>query len=397
MPEVKQIFGQVRAIAPDAEQTRKVQFVLSTSARDRHRTVLNQTSWKLENFNRNPIVGYQHNVYGDPCREPNPDDILGPARAWVEDGMLIGEVTFETKDINPLADKIFRKILNGTLRATSVGFMPVGTGKFGEGEEGEGADNETYYFEGQELLEFSIVNIPSNPEAVKRSLRDQTSNALMFIKKELGSEYSFADIEEMSVREVLNLMENDKTKTSNMANKKKNSLTTRLKRLMIDAGLSEERIMVTATDGTEIEIDRPEGSPEVGDAATIGGEPANGSYPMPDGTEIVCVDGKITEIKPKAEEAAATETETEKNLKAENARLLARVAELEAEVADQAEELREASEHFEIIEKSLKLGGSKYKPEGRSTTFNTTDKKIEVNRTSEMADRKKEYKKKQTS
>lgn len=161
------------SIGEDIEKTRTVRFVISTDARDRHKTRLNMKNWKLDNFNRNPIVGYQHNVYGDNmCVPPNPDDVLGPARAWIEqkDGreVLMGEVTFETADVNPQAEKIFRKVLNGTLRATSVGFLEVGRGKYGEGEERAGGKNETYYFDGQELIEFSIVNIPSNPEATRK-------------------------------------------------------------------------------------------------------------------------------------------------------------------------------------------------------------------------------------
>jgi hypothetical protein len=133
-------------------------------------SVLNMKGWKLDNFNRNPIVGYQHNVYGDNiCTPPNPDDVLGPARAWIEGDRLMGEVTFETADINPQAEKVFRKVLNGTLRATSVGFLETGEGKWVKEKNAEGkVIGETYHFEGQELLEFSIVNIPSNPEATRK-------------------------------------------------------------------------------------------------------------------------------------------------------------------------------------------------------------------------------------
>lgn len=159
-----------RDFGPDIEKTRTVRFVISTSAKDRHNTVLNMKGWKLENFNRNPIVGYQHNVYGDNmCTPPNPDDVLGPARAWIENDRLMGEVTFEPGDINPQAEKVFRKVLNGTLRATSVGFLEVGQGKFVKEKDADGkVVGETYHFEGQELLEFSIVNIPSNPEATRK-------------------------------------------------------------------------------------------------------------------------------------------------------------------------------------------------------------------------------------
>ncbi len=163
-----------RNFSEDVEKTRTVRFIISTNAKDRHGTVLNMKGWQLDNFNRNPIVGYQHNVYGDNmCVPPNPDDVLGPARAWIEtkDGreVLMGEVTFETADINPTAEKVFRKVLNGTLRATSVGFLEIGKGKKVADRDAAGnIIGETYHFEGQELLEFSIVNIPSNPEATRK-------------------------------------------------------------------------------------------------------------------------------------------------------------------------------------------------------------------------------------
>ena len=204
---IQRQFGEVRAFADDVEETRTVEFIISTASRDRHRTVLNQDNWQLDNFNNNGIVGYQHNVYGDNmCSGPNPDDVIGRATAYLEDGQLIGRVTFEPADINPQAEKIFRKVLFGSLRATSVGFLPVGQGRWGVGDEAAGGQNETYYFAGQELLEFSIVNIPSNPDAVGRALRDQTSHALMFVKRALGMDYSFSDIEGMKVSEVLRLL-----------------------------------------------------------------------------------------------------------------------------------------------------------------------------------------------
>ena len=163
-----------RAFAEDIEDTRTVRFIISTDGKDRHGTKLNMKGWNLENFNRNPIVGYQHNVYGDNmCVPPNPDDVLGPARAWVESAngrdVLMGEVTFEKAEINPQAEKVFRKVLNGTLRATSVGFLEIGKGKDVVEKDASGkVIGKTYEFEGQELIEFSIVNIPSNPEATRK-------------------------------------------------------------------------------------------------------------------------------------------------------------------------------------------------------------------------------------
>ena len=147
------------------EDTRTVTFVASDDSVDSAGTVLNQDNWDLRRFNANGIIGYQHKVYGGWDDTDNPDNVIGKGVAYVEDKKLMVDITFEPADINPLAEKIYQKIMFGSLRAVSVGFLPVGRGKFGEG-----ADAETYYFAGQELLEVSVVNIPANPNALKKSL-----------------------------------------------------------------------------------------------------------------------------------------------------------------------------------------------------------------------------------
>src|SRR5699024_2026864 len=65
----------------------------------------------------------------------------------------------------------------------------------------------TFHYEGQELLEFSIVNIPSNPNALKRDLRNQTANALHFLKRELGQDITYGEIERMKVVDVIKMLE----------------------------------------------------------------------------------------------------------------------------------------------------------------------------------------------
>ncbi|MFP4365530.1 MAG: HK97 family phage prohead protease [Bacteroidales bacterium] len=212
MDQAKRTFGQVREFdRAKAEESRTIPFTFSTGARDRHGTRLNMDGWSLENFNRNGIAGYMHNVYGGGmCDGPNPDDVIGPARAWVEEGELRGEITFEEKDLNPLADKIFRKILHGTLKAVSVGFIDNGEGRWGEGREAVDGDEPTWYFAGQELLEISVVNIPSNPEALRRSFSQQTSRALGYVFEMMGRNYSLGEIENMTVRQILNRIETPK-------------------------------------------------------------------------------------------------------------------------------------------------------------------------------------------
>lgn len=166
--QIRNISAFVREIPQDDSRT--AEFVISDSSKDRHNTVINSDGWLLDNYMKNPIVGYNHNVYGRGLFvKPSPDDVIGKSEIFKDGNKLIGRVTFEPAEINKTAEKIYQKIKFGTLRAASVGFIEVGKGKFGENDQGEGKQNQTYYFQGQELLEWSVVNIPSNPFAVKRN------------------------------------------------------------------------------------------------------------------------------------------------------------------------------------------------------------------------------------
>lgn len=153
-------------------EDRKLVFVASDGTRDSAHTVLNPAGWSLERFNHNGIIGYQHKVYGGWDDTDNPDNVIGKGRAFLEEGKLMVEVEFEPPSINPLAEKVYQKLLFGSLNAVSVGFRPVGQGHWGTGEEARGADHETYYYAGQELLEVSVVNIPANPNALRRDIAE---------------------------------------------------------------------------------------------------------------------------------------------------------------------------------------------------------------------------------
>lgn len=166
------------------EETRTITFVASDGARDAAGTVLNQDGWSLKRYDKNPIVGYQHEVYGG-WDGSDPDNVIGKARAYVEDGQLLADITFEPKDVNEKAEKIYKKLLFGSLNAVSVGFRSIGKGRWGEGEEAIDGSNPTYYYAGQELLEISVVNIPSNPNAVRRAMEYEQNElkALMEAEK----------------------------------------------------------------------------------------------------------------------------------------------------------------------------------------------------------------------
>lgn len=181
-----------RSITPEVRKgedgSRKMTFVASDGTRDSMGTVLNVDGWDLERFNANGIIGYQHKVYGSYEGTENPDNVIGKGYAYIQDRKLMVDVEFEPADINPLAEKVYKKLMFGSLKGVSVGFLPVGKGAWGKGEEAIGGEKETYYYKGQELLEVSVVNIPANPKALKRGLDQEELDALRAEAEEILEE-----------------------------------------------------------------------------------------------------------------------------------------------------------------------------------------------------------------
>ena len=210
--EKRELIGKVREIPENVDETRKISFIASDDTVDRHGTVLNVFNWEIEAFNANPIIGWQHNVYGDAmCGDPSPDSIIGKGFAYIIDNKLMVDITFEKAENNPLAEKVFNKIKDGILNAVSVGFVEMTEGKMGQLDLDQ--DPNVYYFDKVELLEVSVVSIPSNKNALRKELRSQTYDALKYIYKQLGEDYRMSDIEQMKVRDVMDLIEGKKPKT----------------------------------------------------------------------------------------------------------------------------------------------------------------------------------------
>lgn len=149
------------------EAQRMVEFVASTNAVDTYGTVLPVDRWDLNRYARNGVVGYQHDIY----YSDDPDNVIGRGEAYVEDGELRIRIYFEPEELNRKADKVYRKVLFGSINAVSVGFRATAPGHWGRKDDGE--DPDVYYYNGQELMEVSVVNVPSNPDATKRSAAEE--------------------------------------------------------------------------------------------------------------------------------------------------------------------------------------------------------------------------------
>lgn len=198
------------------ESTREITFVIASEAtgkEHRNKFLYNWDNWDLSKFNSNPIVGYQHNVYGDNmCLAPNPDDVIAKATAWPDKfkgyRTIMSKATFEPAELNATAEKVFRKIIFGSLNASSTGILPYGGAtktEYTKNDEGKITDYHIS-FPGQQLVEWSVVNIPADADALKRSLKSHTMSALNFIQRYVP-ELSMNDLRAMKVQDILDLVE----------------------------------------------------------------------------------------------------------------------------------------------------------------------------------------------
>lgn len=134
------------------EDGRLLGVVGSTAAVDRYDEIIDQSTWKLEHYKKNPVILWAHNLSFGEDRPP-----IGRAdRVEVVDGELVFDIQFDLKD--PFAADIFRKYKEKFLNAFSVGFIPHA---FGYDE-----DDHTILMQ-NELLELSAVPVPANPEALQ--------------------------------------------------------------------------------------------------------------------------------------------------------------------------------------------------------------------------------------
>lgn len=153
--------GRALGRAPDG--SRVVRFRASTPAVDRHGTVIRPEGINTLKFDANPIFLWAHDGYGSMFGGPSVDSIIGRVTGHRKsrDAFDI-DVEFAPPEASATADQAFRLVQSGFLSAVSIGFVPL---KHHEEEiEGRGV---TQIFDEVELLEISLVPIPSNPEAVK--------------------------------------------------------------------------------------------------------------------------------------------------------------------------------------------------------------------------------------
>lgn len=150
------------------EEERSFNVVASTDTIDGHGDIVEQ-SFDLKRYKKNSVVLWQHNAFGtfDGSRAEDFLPIGRSENVKVEGGKLTAKI-FIVKGDGPdsITEKIWRRVQQGVLRAVSIGFRP---GKVTE-EQNLKTGKKQLRLADNELFEISIVTIPSNPDAVAKSI-----------------------------------------------------------------------------------------------------------------------------------------------------------------------------------------------------------------------------------
>lgn len=141
------------------EGERTIVAYINTDAIDRYRTVIVPKGAKLDNYNKNKVVLLNHDF----------DRVVGK-NLWIkiQDGRLVAKTKFPPAELSEDGDRCFRMYQEGYMCGFSISFDPIDYGPPTPDEiraRPELAECRCMY-RTWDLLEYSCVAVPANPEAV---------------------------------------------------------------------------------------------------------------------------------------------------------------------------------------------------------------------------------------
>lgn len=161
-----------------------VHFVFSTNDVDSYGDTIEQEGWVLDRYQRNSVILWAHD---------HKIPAIGHTKGISSMPALNGYIQFNPKEIDPFGGRIKDLIDFGSIKAGSVGFNPL-EWEAVEHKEGSYTVFDGYRFKKQELMEFSVCNVPANPfaladpkmfEAPKdKSVKPRSSGFQLFLGKE---------------------------------------------------------------------------------------------------------------------------------------------------------------------------------------------------------------------
>jgi HK97 family phage prohead protease len=143
----------------DSEK-RTATFVASDESVDSYGDIVRVAGWELERFKKNPVL-----LWGHKSSEP---PIGTVPEVWKDGTRLMARAQFLDEGVSDMADRIWKIVKAGALRAVSVGFWPTKAPNDLKNEKNEWTG---YEWIAQELMELSVVCVPANANALMAEAR----------------------------------------------------------------------------------------------------------------------------------------------------------------------------------------------------------------------------------
>ena len=159
---------EIRAAGGNELGEREFEFIASDETPDSYGDIVKAEGWDLKRYKKNPIVLFNHSSSMPVGYSP---------KTWVDDTKLICRIKLADEGTSEFIDTLYKLMKQRILRAMSVGFRATKDVEIIRGKENEFLG---LLFNGQELLENSIVSVPANPNALSLAkswgVRDSTLN-----------------------------------------------------------------------------------------------------------------------------------------------------------------------------------------------------------------------------
>jgi HK97 family phage prohead protease len=183
MSETEKQFKEFMAISIETDDDeRTVTAVISTGSIDRDKEVMLPKGAMFENFIKNPIVLWGHS---------HTDSPIGKA-LWIkrQGGKIIAKTKFA---MTQKAQEIYDLFKGGFLKAFSIGFIPVESRQPTTEDLKSNPDwaEVRRIISKWELLEYSAVPIPANPEALALAVKNKSITLSEETTKELDLDEIF--------------------------------------------------------------------------------------------------------------------------------------------------------------------------------------------------------------
>jgi HK97 family phage prohead protease len=145
-------------LAADGGAGQGVPWTFSTFDLDRYGERIDPLGWDFAQYVKNPVIEWAH-CFHIPA--------IGKAEnICADENGLHGVLFFNDKSFDPFGWSIGERIKAGVIRAGSVGFRVM---EIEIPSKEDSKDGTSLIFRKQELLEFSICNVPANPFALAKS------------------------------------------------------------------------------------------------------------------------------------------------------------------------------------------------------------------------------------